>query len=65
MRNRFDQQLAELNKELIKMGSMCEREILRRAVEHWQNGDLLIWTAKMFLWGTRSIRRRRTLKRCI
>lgn len=32
MRKRFDQQLEELNVELIKMGSLCERAI-RRAVE--------------------------------
>ena len=32
MRPRFDQQLEELNLELIKMGSLCERGI-RKAVD--------------------------------
>ena len=32
MRKRFDQQLEELNLELIKMGSLCERGI-RKAVD--------------------------------
>ena len=27
MRNRFDNQLAELNKELISMGALCENAI--------------------------------------
>ena len=31
MRNRFDEQLAELNKEIIEMGSMCE-EVIDKAV---------------------------------
>ena len=38
MRKRFDQQLEELNVELIKMGSLCERAI-RRAVELLQNPE--------------------------
>ena len=38
MRKRFDQQLEELNVELIKMGSLCERAI-RRAVELLQNTE--------------------------
>lgn len=38
MRKRFDQQLEELNVELIKMESLCERAI-RRAVELLQNPE--------------------------
>lgn len=38
MRKRFDQQLEELNVELIKMGSLCERAI-RIAVELLQNPE--------------------------
>ena len=34
MRPRFDQQLEELNLELIKMGSLCERGI-RKAVSSY------------------------------
>ena len=38
MRNRFDAQLAELNKELIQMGSMCE-EIIALAAKALAEGD--------------------------
>ena len=31
MRNRFDEQLFELNRELIEMGSMCEEAIAQVA----------------------------------
>ncbi len=38
MRNRFDEQLAVLNKELIQMGAMCE-EIIALAAKALANGD--------------------------
>ena len=41
MRNRFDEQLAELNKEIIEMGSMCE-EIIEHAVAALDAGDVLL-----------------------
>ena len=39
MRNRFDEQLAELNKEIIEMGSMCE-EVIDKAVKAINHGDI-------------------------
>ena len=39
MRNRFDEQLAELNKEIIEMGSMCE-EVIGNAIVALNNGDI-------------------------
>ena len=39
MRNRFDEQLAELNKEIIEMGSMCE-EVIDIAVKAINLGDI-------------------------
>ena len=39
MRNRFDEQLAELNIEIIEMGSMCE-EIIENAVMSLNNADI-------------------------
>lgn len=41
MRNRFDEQLVELNKEIIEMGSMCE-DIIGNAVTALNNGDILL-----------------------
>ncbi len=38
MRNRFDEQLNELNKEIIRMGAMCE-EVMALAVKAFVNGD--------------------------
>ena len=39
MRNRFDEQLFELNRELIEMGSLCE-EVIASAVVALSNGDM-------------------------
>ena len=39
MRNRFDQQLFELNRELIEMGAMCE-EAIASAVKALTTGDM-------------------------
>lgn len=39
MRNRFDEQLAELNKEIIEMGAMCE-EAIGKAVKALNTGDM-------------------------
>ena len=39
MRNRFDEQLYELNRELIEMGAMCE-EVIASAAKALSNGDL-------------------------
>ena len=39
MRNRFDEQLAELNKEIIEMGSMCE-EVIDKAAQAINLGDV-------------------------
>lgn len=39
MRNRFDQQLEQLNRELIEMGALCERSLSILA-DVLQNGDL-------------------------
>ena len=39
MRNRFDEQLAELNKEIIEMGSMCE-EVIDKATKAINLGDV-------------------------
>ena len=39
MRNRFNEQLAELNIEIIEMGSMCE-EIIENAVMSLNNADI-------------------------
>ena len=39
MRNRFDQQLYELNREIIEMGAMCE-EAIASAVKALTTGDL-------------------------
>ena len=41
MRNRFDEQLEELNKEIIEMGSMCE-QIIGNAVIALNNGDVIL-----------------------
>ena len=41
MRNRFDEQLFELNHEIIEMGAMCE-EIIKLAVKSVINGDVEI-----------------------
>ena len=39
MRNRFDEQLFELNKEIIEMGAMCE-EAISKAVKALNTGDV-------------------------
>ena len=39
MRNRFDEQLFELNREIIEMGAMCEEAIVS-AVKALTNGDI-------------------------
>ena len=39
MRNRFDEQLFELNREIIEMGAMCE-EAISSAVKALTNGDI-------------------------
>lgn len=39
MRNRFDEQLFELNREIIEMGAMCE-EAIASAVKALTNGDI-------------------------
>ena len=39
MRNRFDEQLFELNREIIKMGAMCE-EAISSASKSLINGDI-------------------------
>lgn len=39
MRNRFDEQLFELNKEIIEMGAMCE-EAIGKAVKALNTGDV-------------------------
>ena len=39
MRNRFDEQLEELNKEIIEMGSMCE-EVIDKAAQAINLGDV-------------------------
>ena len=39
MRNRFDEQLFELNREIIEMGAMCE-EAIASAVKAFTNGDI-------------------------
>ena len=39
MRNRFDEQLFELNRELIEMGSMCE-EVIASAAKAMSTGDM-------------------------
>ena len=39
MRNRFDEQLFELNRDLIEMGAMCE-EVIASAAKALSNGDL-------------------------
>ena len=41
MRNRFDQQLFELNRELIEMGSMCE-EAIASAAKALSTGDMAL-----------------------
>ena len=38
MRNRFDEQLFELNREIIEMGAMCE-EAIASAAKALTNGD--------------------------
>ena len=38
MRSRFDEQLAQLNKELIEMGAMCE-EVIALAAKALTSGD--------------------------
>ena len=42
MRNHFDNQLAQLNRELIQMGGLCEEiiEIVARALTGWED-DLI------------------------
>ena len=39
MRNRFDEQLFELNKEIIEMGAMCE-DAIAKAVKALNIGDV-------------------------
>lgn len=39
MRNKFDEQLELLNRELIEMGALCERS-LQLIADVLQNGDL-------------------------
>lgn len=39
MRNRFEEQLFELNREIIEMGAMCE-EAISKATEALNNGDV-------------------------
>ena len=39
MRNRFDEQLFELNREIIEMGSMCE-EAIASASKALTTGDM-------------------------
>ena len=39
MRNRFDEQLFEMNRELIEMGAMCE-EAIASAVKALTNNDI-------------------------
>ena len=39
MRNRFDEQLFELNREIIEMGAMCE-EAIASAVKALTDGDI-------------------------
>ena len=41
MRNRFDEQLFELNRELIEMGSMCE-EVIASAAKALSTGDMVL-----------------------
>lgn len=41
MRNRFDEQLFELNKEIIEMGAMCE-EAIAKAVKALNTGDVIL-----------------------
>lgn len=41
MRNRFDEQLFELNKEIIEMGAMCE-EAIGKAVKALNTGDVIL-----------------------
>ena len=41
MRNRFDEQLFELNKEIIEMGAMCE-EAIAKAVKALNTGDVVL-----------------------
>ena len=41
MRNRFDQQLFELNRELIEMGAMCE-EAIASAAKALSTGDMAL-----------------------
>lgn len=41
MRNRFDEQLSELNKEIIEMGAVCE-EVIGNAVMALNNGDIIL-----------------------
>ena len=41
MRNRFDQQLYELNREIIEMGAMCE-EAIASAVKALTTGDMTL-----------------------
>ena len=41
MRNRFDEQLFEMNRELIEMGAMCE-EVIASAVKALTTGDIAL-----------------------
>lgn len=41
MRNRFDEQLFELNRELIEMGSMCE-EVIASVAKALSTGDMVL-----------------------
>ena len=41
MRNRFDEQLFELNRELIEMGAMCE-EAIASAAKALTTGDITL-----------------------
>ena len=41
MRNRFDEQLFELNREIIEMGALCE-EAISNAVKALVTGDVIL-----------------------
>ena len=61
MRNRFDEQLNELNSEMIRMGSLCE-EVIALAAKALDEGDRAL--AKKVARSTRrSIRKSARLKR--
>ena len=44
MRNRFEQQLFELNREIIEMGALCEEAIEAAAkVNSEHDGECAVW----------------------